>query len=176
MSPVNLLPTELAPSNKAVKLAEFLKKFSITGLVVLIVAIVGLGVLFYTNSLEIKNLTAQETRLKNSISSLEVTEKSLYLLSDRIDKAGGLLADNSIQKDIGALDTIISSSPGNLVISDADISTKKCEISLVAANSAALSQFLAGILSSERYSHVLLKTLSFNPNYGYMFSIQYSAN
>lgn len=171
MAKINLLPADLGPKASVLKLANLGKKVAvIISLSFLIFGILLGGYIIFLN-LELRNSNSKQTSLKTSISSLQSTEQSLYLLKERIGKIRLLLTKEP--------ETSVFESTNNALFNISGInfthilvSADKTTVSGNSQSTSALSTFFAGVLASETYKTAKLTTFSFNPKLGYVFGLE----
>ncbi len=170
---INLIPAEMAVPARAVKVAKVINNISLVGVVVLILSIVVIGGLFFYFNSENDNLVNSISSLKSRIVSLEQNEQKLVLAKDRISKINIVQKLKSVSGEVGRFkkfSEIVASVPG-AVISEANLTSKGSEVSLLAQSTDSLSGILVPLASLDEYRRITLSSLGYNPNSGYILTI-----
>lgn len=170
---INLIPTEMAVPARAVKLAKIINKFSIVATILLILASVILGSLFFYYSLERTKINNNTQSLISRISSLQVSEQKLVLAKDRLAKIKVVRDSKSVNNEIlryQEFSNIISNASGS-AITEAVLTSKGTDASIILQNSTSLSEVLSPLSKLTNYKKIILSSLGFNPNTGFLANI-----
>lgn len=169
---INLIPVDIAPKSSVAKIANFLKTASAVGLTIFILAGFGLTSFYLLNYFQLRGSLTRADNLKGAIASLQKTEADLVLVRDRLSKVKTVLSAESADQNLEAIATLFKQVPPGVTISDLNATTKKTEMSITAANSLALSQFMAQFISGGLFETINLKSFGFNPQGGYAVSFE----
>lgn len=169
---INLLPTNLVAQAPVSKFANLLKKITTLGFVLFILAITVVGAYYLINYFTISSSVNKQTILKEQIKSLEQTEQKVFLAKDRLDKIKTALNIESADKNLEKLENFYSAIAGTVTISEADITSKKTEISVVARNSSFLTTFLGNLTTSDLFKTINLTSFGFNSSNGYFITVE----
>lgn len=172
MAAINLLPQDLVARSSIVKISGILGNIVTFGFAFFIIVAVGMGSLFIINSFRLKNLIQSQDALKANIKSLEATETRLVLVRDRVGKVKDVLDQESANNNLVSLDSLTQKIPVGVTLADAELSTKKSEMTFVTKDSLSLSQFMAELISANLYKSLDLTSFSFNPASGYSIGIR----
>lgn len=170
---INLIPTEMAVPARAVKLTKTINKVSIVSVIILILTSLLLGGAFFYYSLEDKKVAASVASLKSKIVSLEKSEQKLVLAKDRIEKINIVQNAKSVNNEVlkyQKFAELVLNASGS-AITEADLSSKGTEVSVLSANTSTLSLILAPLLKLTEYQKIVLTSLNFNPASGYISSL-----
>jgi hypothetical protein len=174
MSALNLLPTELTPKPSILKLVGVVKKISTALAVILVFFLIGVVAMFILNSIKIKELKAQESGLKTAVSALEKTEKQLVLMRDRIIKVKKVWEMGATYINADAVRALITQNEGIVSFASLDITSKKVNLQVVSPTSSGVARFLSGLVASDLFKSINLKSLSFSPLAGYSLDLELS--
>ncbi len=170
---INLIPTEMAVPARAVKLAKIINKFSTIATILLILASVILGSLFFYYSLERTKIKNNTESLISRISSLQVSEQKLVLAKDRLAKIKIVRDSKSVNNEIlryQEFSNIIANATGS-AITEAVLTSKGTDVSIIFVDSASLSEVLSPLSKLTNYKKIILSSLGFNPNTGFLANI-----
>ena len=171
MAKINLLPSDLGPKASVLKLANLGKKLAvIISLIFLVFGILLIGYIIFLN-IELKSSGTKQAGLKNSITSLQKTEQSLYLLKERIGKIKILFTKEPESSVFEGTNNTLFNAPG-VTFTHIVASADKTTVSGNSQSTSGLSTFFASILASATYKSVKLTSFSFNPKLGYVFGME----
>jgi len=170
---INLIPSELAVPARAVKLARVINKFSIVATILLILTSIVLGSLFFYYSTERTKINSNINTLISKISSLEKSEQKLVLAKDRLAKIKVVSDTKSVNDEVlryQEFSNIISNASGS-AITEAVLTSKGTDASIIFQDSSSLSQVLSPLSKLTNYKKIILSSLGFNPNAGFLANI-----
>ena len=171
MAKINLLPSDLGPKASILKLANLGKKVAvIISVSFLVFGILLVGYIVFLN-VELRNSNNRQANLKNSITSLQATEQSLFLLKERIGKIRILMTKEPEDTVFGSTNSALFNVPG-VTFTHILVSADKTTVAGNSQSTSGLSSFFAGVLASETYKTIKLTTFSFNPKLGYVFGLE----
>ncbi|MBI4153451.1 hypothetical protein HY503_00410 [Candidatus Woesebacteria bacterium] len=168
MAVINLLPTDISPKGPVIKISNLIKNLAVASFVLFLLTALAMLAMFVFNSVLIRNLNQSSEALKTSIKGLETTEAGLVLVKDRLSKARDVLAADSGGDEAEGLGSITSALPGNVALSEAEISKDMLNTTFVATSSQGLTALMAQIISQDAFAKVELVSFSFSPNAGYI--------
>lgn len=174
MSAINLLPKELTAKGSVIKISKTLKRASVVGLSILIVAAVLITALFFLLSYQNRQTVSRQEELKQSIGVLEQTEQRLILVKDRLDKAELVLGADAATRSVEQLDDLNSILPEGVSLSAATIENGVSKITIFGNSSKVVAEFFSKLLTSDIYSQIELESFAYNPLKGY--SVEFKAN
>jgi hypothetical protein len=174
MAGINLLPKDLLPQAAIIKFASLLKNLVIIGFFLFILAGGGLIAFLVFNSVELSRVNQQSQQLQNSIRSLEQTEQRFVLLKDRLGKVRQVLDKESSGNAVNSLNSLIPTLPENAFITEAIVSSKELETTFLVTSSSSLTRLLGTIVTLDEFTLTKLISFSFNPNLGYVLSLNFS--
>lgn len=167
---INLIPSEMAVPARAVKFAKVISKVSIISSIVLLLVILGLGSYYIYLSLEDKKITQSVNGLKNRISALSQNEQKLILAKDRLSKITSVKKAKSANNEVTNYQKFINqiSGSGEFQITEANLTTKGTEITLVSQNSSNLTGILKALDEIKGYQRVIISSLAYNQGSGFV--------
>lgn len=169
---INLLPEEKGPDKLISRLTVVCKNLSIilSGLLFLSVAVIA-GILLIQNS-GLNQLKLKQEKLTASVKNMEGTEKSLFLLKERLTKIKTILASGNVNKDLlSSLDNLMGTQFG-VTASEIEISPQKTVLLIQGTASAGLTDYLADLLKSDLYREITLTSFLYNPVSGYSLNLE----
>lgn len=170
-SSINLVPSKNLASGSYIQAALVLKQFTLIGVVLLtIMGVIGvlLMVLF---SAQLSTLDQKIAEIKKEISLLQPIEQKLVLLKDRSEKAKSVLTNKNEEK-LANLDTLVLALPSDISLNFGSIDSAKSNVNFESVNSSSFVEFLKTLFGLNLYDRVILETFSFNPETGYLFSVE----
>lgn len=170
---INLIPQELAVPSRTVKLVSGLTKLTTVVFISIIVVVFVFGGLIYYFSNE-NNILIQKTEsLKDKIVSLSASEQKMVLAKDRVAKISIVEKEKNIENEVSrfkSFSNFVFASP-DTNLSEANLTTKGSEVSLVVKDSPSLSSFVTTLQNLKEYQNIIISSLSFNPNLGFLLTI-----
>lgn len=173
---LNLLPQDQVVDTRVVKFVKVLRSLNMVFIGVFVVFVLGAGVLFYMNNSKLKTLTKETIRLKEEVSSLEVSEQQVVLLKDRIKKIQTVQAIPSSLRNMKSVDTLLSTIPENVSVTELGLDAKKIDLSLKFKSNFELQQFLDGLKGSPVFKSAVITSFGLSPTTGYLVSFDLSGN
>lgn len=167
MPQINLIPSDLVPKKSVIKLSRTLVKLTYGSVAVFLVLVITVLSIFVINTFKIDDLKSEVETLSNSVKEYENTEQQIVLAKDRMSKMKEIWKTATVNKHIFALENILPNVVDQIELSELNITPSKSEITLQSRSSLAMSNFMASLISSQLYNNIVLKNLSFNPNFGY---------
>lgn len=170
---INLIPFEMAVPARAVRITKIINKVSTVAALLLIIFIFVVGSLIFYFTFENKKLTQNIGALKLGISALEQNEQKLVLAKDRLAKIAVVRLEKNVYEEVSKyqiFSNIISSSQGSSV-TEASITPKGTEVTVVSKDSFSLSEVLTPLSKTIDYKRIILSYLAFNSGSGYISSI-----
>ncbi|MCH7730463.1 hypothetical protein IID21_02915 [Patescibacteria group bacterium] len=168
----NLLPADLAPKESIIKLSNNLKKISVIGYSLFIVAGLASAAFFFYLSNEVSKASSTTEQYKQSISSLEKTEQKLILIRDRVEKAEKILKTSPTEKRIDSLKVLSASFPDEITFTNVEIFPDRLDLTILASNSQALKEGMAELTDSGLFKKVEMISFGLNPKSGYLVTLQ----
>jgi len=174
MNNINLLPVAVGVKTATVKVVAFLKKVSI--IITALFLCLGLAALvyFFIASRQLANIKAGEKNLKTTLSSLEETEQQYVLVKDRVTKVKKIIDEKTVEEKLTGLEKLRALLPAGLTISEVEIKEDKTEVSLVGTSSRDAVSFFASLLVGGVYEKITLKSFGFNPESGFLITLEVS--
>ena len=171
MTDINLLPSEYGPDPVVARISNKIVRVAIVEFSILVIfAIVGIGSFFIVSN-RVDESSSSQQDLKTSISSLESTEQRLFLLKDRISKAGSVLAAESAVDEVDEFQNVQQGLPTGVEFVKAEFFTNKMEIVYAFNDSQLLVDTLLLIETSGQFSKIELLSLDFTPETGYQVAL-----
>lgn len=170
---INLIPQDLAVPSKTVKLAVVINKITTTIFILVVLVVFVFGGLIYYFSNENNKLIQQTESLKSKVVSLSANEQKMVLAKDRLAKISTIEKEKNVENEVARFKTFsdfVFASP-DMNLSEANLTTKGSETSLLAKNSSALSSFMTSLQNLKEYKNIVISSLSFNPNLGFLLTI-----
>ena len=158
---------------KSVKLYKSLTKFSMFGTVFLSILAVASIVGFIFLKIQYSQIANNINILKKRIVELEKNEQKLILAKDKLSKIEYILSLDAIDvelSDFKDFQNSISSESG-ILFSDISIDPQKTEVALSIKDTNQLSSVLKNIGLYAKKSSVILSSLGFNSNSGYLVAL-----
>lgn len=171
MKQINLIPNEMTVPAKAVRLSSLLYKISMIGVIILVLSVTLLisGLVYY--NIQYKQVTSNLTTLRSQIVALEKNEQKLILAKDRLSKILAIKKIDSVDDELTNFETFESFISSNSAFTDISIDSNKTETSLSFKNSSELVTALNFISSLKEYKKVVLSSLNYGVNSGYLISL-----
>lgn len=169
---INLLPPELAPKTKTIKIASSVKKIATIGIFLYIIFVGASTAAVFLLSRQFDELTEEENRFKQSIRALEETEQRLILVQDRVAKAKLVLGEPSVKEEIAIFEELVFFMPEEMSVTSADANRDFLKIETVTQNSQALVEFFSQVVSDDKYREVILLTFNYSEREGYKTSFR----
>ena len=164
---VNLLPTDLAPSEGVSKAGGVLRKVALFAVsVFLIVAFVGGGT-YYVLSNQLNDLESRQEELKGSITSLQSTEAQLVYTKDRISKIQSLLSLRTSEEIYAKQLNVVNSMPFDMTFRESDLASNRSTVELGSPNSRSMVDLMSVLLSRSDFVRLVVDEISFNSLRGY---------
>lgn len=166
-SPINLLPHELKPKKYVVKISKTLKRISMIGLLLFVVATAVIIGAFFVVSRQLNSSLDNQKKLQQQIKAQEQTEQKIALIADRLDKINEIFNSPNASDELNILSQTLKRLPEGVVFQQAKLSAEEAAITINAASSSDLARFLAVIVGSGSYRRVELLSFNFSPEKGY---------
>lgn len=162
----------MAVPASAVKLAKLLNKISTIALIVLVVISLSVAGLFYYYSSVITEQNSRITATKNNIETLIQNEQKLVLAKDRLSKISVVQKLKSVGDEVSRFKKFSEnlSSTGS-IITEANLSSKGTEVTLLSQTSESLGLVLKPLSSQTDYKTIVLSSLGFNSGTGFVSTI-----
>jgi hypothetical protein len=170
---INLIPLEMTVPSKSVHLAKTINKISTFSAVILIFLIlVSIGAFVYYN-VQGQKTTASINSLKQKIVELEKSEQKLILAKDKISKISYIKSLDSVDDELVNFKDFEQSinSASSSAFTEVSIDADKTETSLIFPNSESLTVALQNVSNLKQYKKVILTSLGFNSNSGYLLNL-----
>lgn len=169
---INLIPNEMAVPAAAVKTAKLLSKVSIIAVIILIITALSVGGLFFYFSNESTKQVARISTLKTNITNLQQNEQKLVLAKDRLAKIKIVQEAKSVNSEVTRFkDFSDMISTSGSTITEANLTNKGTEVSLLSADSESLSLTLKPLATLSNYKTIVLSSLGYNPGTGFISTI-----
>ena len=169
---INLLPTNLVAQGPVIKIANTLKQIVTIGFSVFILAVIIVAAYYLINFFTLRTSLTKQEALKTNIKALEQTEQKVFLIKDRLDKIKIALGVDSADKNLEKLEGFLTLISQNVIISEAQISSKNTEVSIIAKSSSALTSFMGSLMTAEVFKTINLTSFGFNPVNGYFITVE----
>lgn len=169
---INLLPEELEVKGPIAQGIETLKKIVILLAAVFLVIGGALGAYALILVFQIRDSQTAQENLKTQIASLEQAEQQLVLVKDRIAKARPLVEADDAKSNLDRLGSFLTNLPAGVNFTEGEIDLEKTEISFNANSSLGLSSLLSSLSAAQAFDTITLQSFSFNPNTGYLVSLE----
>lgn len=169
---MNLIPLDMAVSSSAVKLAKNINKTSTIFALVLLVTLLSVGGLFFYFSDQSSKQATRISSLKLKINSLQQNEQKLILAKDRLAKIETIQQSKSVNKEVlrfKEFSDLVNTSGSK--VTEASLSSKGTEASLISANSDSLTQILKPLTEFGGYKTIILSSLTYNAGAGFISTI-----
>lgn len=173
MAKINLLPPDLGPNAAVLKFLNLAKKITVViGIIFFVFGLLLIGYIVFLR-IQIQTSVKRAEGLKNSITALKSTEQRLYLLKERVGKIKSLLAKETRDESLTGSSGVLANHPG---VNLTQVVTSQGKISLSGGcqNTGYLSSFFESILADNTYKNIKLLSFMFNPQAGYLFSLELS--
>jgi uncharacterized membrane protein len=174
MNSINLLPTAVEVKTVTVKAVTFFKRMSIS--IVIIFLFLGLAGLayFFIASRQLATIKIHEENLKTTLAALKETEQQYVLSKDRLAGIKEVRSKKAVEEELTKVQKLQTLLPASLTISEVEIREDGAKVSLVGVSSRDIVSFFASLLTSEIYEKIILKNFGFNPNSGFLISLEVS--
>jgi len=169
---INLLPPDLGPNASVLRLLNLAKKAAVAiGLMFFIFGTLFVGYIVFLR-IQIQASVKRAEGLKNSITALESTEQSLYLLKERIGKIKSLLAKEAQEDPLASSSSVLINHPG-VTLAQLTTSPGKINISAGSQKTGDLNSFFEKLIPDDNYKNIKLTSFSFSPETGYSFGLEF---
>lgn len=171
MAEINLLPKEFKPDARIVNISKNLKKFSILGFLIFIIAVLFSAGSYFLLSTLLNTSMSRQSNLKTQIQNLSQTEQQLYLVKDRLDKIQVLNnAANAGQK-IPAFESLLQGIPTGVSFFSGNIDKGYVAVTFDVDGAGSLSKLLATIINSGQYKSVEMNSLTYRFGSGFQVEL-----
>jgi type II secretory pathway component PulL len=164
---INLLPPEFSPQKAYLDGAKRIKKIAIIVFIFLLVIIVSSAASLFILSRQTSTLSNQQDELTGQIDSLKKSEAQVIILKDRADKAKTIFDSNLTRDSIEAFNRIQSLTSPWIEYANITIEDKHITLSVEAANSEELEQFVTLLLNSKIFQKIYLTEINYKKGGGY---------
>lgn len=172
MANINLLPQDLAVSKGATKTVALTNKIAVF-LGVLLVLITGSGIAYILLlSTQISNADKQSQDLKANIAKLENVEQQLFLIKDRVDKAGSVYSQKDISVNAAKINTLLTKLPDDISLDKTSLDSTQTSFSIISKSSLSMVTFINLLEGSSDFSKITLKSFNYTPEQGYSINIE----
>lgn len=174
---INLIPIEMAVPVRAVKIAKILNKLSLIVVIILILTSIIIGSIFFYYSTQNIKINRNISSSKDKITKLEKSEQKLVLAKDRLSKIEVIQKIKSVGDEVKRyqkFSSIVSASNGS-IITEADLSSKGSEVSILSLNTDSLSQIITPISNLLDYNKIVLSSFEYNPSSGIVVNVRLEA-
>lgn len=170
---INLIPIEMTVPAKSVNLVKTINKIStVSTLILVVLLLIFVGSFIYLK-IESKKTAVSVSTLKAKIIDLEKNEQKLILAKDKISKISYIQSINSVDNEITDFrnfeESLSEASDSSFV--EVSIDSDKTESSLAFSNSINLNKALIAVSNLKQYKKVILSSLGFNSNSGYLLNL-----
>ena len=165
---INLLSQELKPKPYVVNFAKILKKLAMVSLLVFLVGVILLvGTIFIFSQRTRAAISSQEA-LKREIKALQETEQRIVLIKDRIDKIESVYKEENATDGVASIREISRVIPEGTLIQEFSLEPDNTEVKVLADSLSSLAKFASGITGLGSFEKIVLKSLEFDPEKGYV--------
>ena len=173
MANINLLPPELEPKGKYLKLIKTLRRLAFISVSAFILLAAIMGVFLFILGRQYSNALKTQEKLKSEIQALSQTEQQLILQKDRLAKIDVVLKISSARQEIEALASNSSLLPPGVKVKDVRIDSGIAEISFNSPDLNSISSLLAIIVNQTSYKKIELLHFEFKPLEGYIMTLAF---
>lgn len=170
---INLLPKEFkvgAGLGKALRLIRILGVISLAAF--LIFGMV-LGGYLIISSVQLNSLNSSNDSLKSQLKNLETSESQLVVLKDRLSKIKTAENTPSGLPVYKNFDALVDSLSDSTTLNTVDIGPTKLSSTLVFRSNQDLTNFVEKLTKANTFQNIALTSFSFNPNVGYLLSVEF---
>lgn len=171
---INLLPKDLTPDPKILKISNYLKTGITIAAILLVLSLLGVVGYFTINNISIKNSVTKQEDLKTNIKALEQTEQGLILVKDRLSKITEIDKKANVEKEIESLYNITTIIPPEIVVTESVLGKETIEMTYSASNSLSLVKLMSVVATVKEYKRIDLLGFSYNSTVGYIVSVRFS--
>ncbi len=174
MSNINLLPLDLSPNRRALKVASSIKmgSFLLLGIFLIVGTLAVVFIIFLRA--QINSSVAKQSVISQSIRSLDSTEQKLFLTKDRIGKIKLALSDSNRVDSFVLVNKTLSNLSDGVLVYNVRIDANKTQFSVLSKNSLAMAQFLSSLVTGGNYKNLSLTGFTFSPDRGYLITLESS--
>lgn len=171
MEDINLLTLELRPKKYALKYANIIKRFSLFGfLIFLLASIFVIGLISFLDK-QIKSSSVKQEQLRSDIDNLSSIEHRLILIKDRLKKIeGNLDSKSSALNEIDVFDDLYLISGESAQILEAGLLKDKVQISFGFSTPSDLANLLMKLIDSGKFKIIKMNSLDYTSEKGYEIS------
>jgi type II secretory pathway component PulL len=164
---INLLPPEFSPQKVYIDIAKRIKKFAIIIFLFLLIVVASSAASLFILARQISSLSGKQDELTEQINSLKKSEAQVIILKDRADKSKTIFDSNLTRDSLDAFNSIEAQTSAGIEYVGLTLEDKHITVSVKAANSSELEQFVTFLLNSKIFQKIYLTEMSFNKNGGY---------
>jgi len=173
MSEINLLPQELKPDVKVLKLSKSLRNLALVAIILFVFSLVLFFVSSYFIDYRISVVSAKQKDLESQIKAMEKTEQRLVLIKDRLNKIGTIVENPRANDEVIRLSSVTSLFPDNTFVEEIELEKNNAVVAILAENLDTVASYLATVISSGNFSKINLAYLKFDPEEGYKIGISF---
>lgn len=169
MDSINLLPPELAPKSKIIKLSGIFKKIATVGFLVYIVYLAFWGYFVYSKDRALKTDLSKFGGLSKSVEALQETEQRFIIIQNRLGYVQTIKTSfPTIVSHIDLFQKVWEESPEGAILKGFKINPTEVTFSAQMTSSEKMEDFLAYLQSFDKITSVTMISFSYLPTSGYM--------
>lgn len=170
---INLLPHELEPKGKFLKISKSLRKLALILVTLLIIASLSSAIYIFILAQQRKALISSQEKLEAEIEALAKTEQQLFLVKDRLVKIDRILGQNYASQEVEILSQNSASKPQGSIILSSQLKEDSAEMTFNSVNLADISQLLEGVFQQSDFQIIKILDFEFKPDSGYSLSLEF---
>ena len=163
---INLIPQETKPKASILNLSKKLKKIAVISMITLIFSLTILIGSILILDYRINRGKSGQDNLLAQIKALELTEKKLYLIKDRVDNYNKLTSVKGTKEEIQMLSEIYQNLGGVGEVEETSLDTDKLNITFILPDSKILTRLLATMVVRD-YKSLEMAGFTLDRNSGY---------
>lgn len=167
---LNLLPQDQIVSGSLGKFLKISKSLSVIFFAIFILFAIGMTIFIITNNSKLKSLTSNVSSLKEDVIALEVSEKQIFLLKDRIKKIETLKTIPSSLKNLAGTIELVNTLSPTAKVTELDLDSKKVDLTVNFKSNFEMNSFLSTVKQSKSFSSVIVSSFGLSPTTGYLIS------
>lgn len=169
---INLIPPELTPDEKIVKIGATAKKISVFGFSLYLILGISGGSLIYILKNQVNSNHQIIAEVKANIQALAATEQKIILLKDRLTKVNDVKVEADKEDNLLKFERVMSLIPEGALLTEGSFGKGVAEASFLVSDSSSLKNLMNSLTTLDIYKQIIMTGFSFNPTLGYSISVK----
>ncbi len=171
---LNLLPQNYIVSGPLSAILKISKPLTVILLAVFLATALGITLFFIFSQVTLNKLNASNKTLNGQIESQKAAQNQLVLLKDRLGKIKTVMAKNASSRNLASVEPIIKTLTPSSSIDELNLDSQKTDLIVGFVTNSTLSDYFKTISLQNTFSGILLNSLNYDLEKGYVVDVAYS--